>query len=109
MISVARFSLLGFGIMVMLGGVLGWVKAKSKPSLIAGVISGVVLTAIAFITSMPSVYTYATGGVVTLILTMIFLSRLMKTKKLMPAGVMTAASIFELVILMLCYMMGAGQ
>src|SRR4051794_8264502 len=43
MFDLARIYLFGFGALTIAGGVMGFVKAKSRASLIAGTISGVLL------------------------------------------------------------------
>ncbi|MFQ3577841.1 MAG: TMEM14 family protein [Verrucomicrobiia bacterium] len=47
MISFAKSFFLAFGLLVLLGGILGYINAKSLPSLIAGGVSGLVLIALA--------------------------------------------------------------
>ncbi len=47
MISFAKNFFLAFGLIVLVGGILGYINAKSLPSLIAGGVSGIVLIALA--------------------------------------------------------------
>src|SRR5262249_51463686 len=49
MVETARLFLFAFGALSIAGGVLGYVKAKSKASLIAGGASGVVLAIAAYL------------------------------------------------------------
>jgi uncharacterized membrane protein (UPF0136 family) len=93
----------GYGGLVLLGGVIGFLKAKSKPSLIAGGVSGAVLIACGF-----PIWNWADGNsvagcwvalVVTLVLLMFFGARFVMTKKMMPAGMMAALSLAALVLI----------
>ena len=88
-----EYVLIGFGIFVEAGGFIGFVKSKSKASLIAGGISGALL----LLSGGLGLIGVAAGGysgfVVTLVLVVRFGMRLAKTKKFMPSGMMLAVSI----------------
>jgi len=87
-VQIAQYAVLATAVFVALGGIMGFVKAKSKASLIAGVISGIVLGVCYFIgTSDPKIGLAASCVVLTLLDGM-FAVRLKKTKKFMPSGMM---------------------
>mgnify|MGYP003865272557 CR=1 FL=1 len=72
--------------MVLVGGIIGFKKAKSKASLIAGVASSVALDlcfAVGFVNMQAALIS---GLVVITLLDLVFIMRLIKTKKFMPAG-----------------------
>lgn len=73
--------------LVILGGLMGFVKAKSKASLIAGTICGVAIGV--------ATYLKTTLGLAALsfFFTFFFGIKLVKTKKAMPGGIFTALSI----------------
>ncbi len=88
-----------FGTVSELLGVVGWVRAKSKPSLIAGVSSGLLLTIagiLGFI-GMPTACLWL-GGIVSLLLLGRFLPGFLKSKSLYPAGIMAALALVGVVI-----------
>lgn len=87
-----------YGIIVLLGGVMGYVKAKSKPSLISGLVSGILLiiSAILQLQGIPLGLTLA--QVLTAILIVVFTVRLIKTRKFIPAGLMLMLGVLALVM-----------
>ena len=83
-----------FGLVAFGGGVMGFVKAKSRASLIAGGISGVLLwIASGLLGSGQVVGGAVLGGVVSLGLVGRFLPAYLKTKKPMPAGLVAALGV----------------
>ncbi len=86
---VASLSL--YGLLVLVGGVIGYVKAKSRASLVSGIGFGVLLGLASRLVSSGSVRVGAGLGVVlALALLGRFLPAFMKTKKVMPAGLVVA-------------------
>lgn len=99
MINSVQIFYFVFAALVQIGGVIGFVKAKSKASLIAGLISGAVLDVAAVLTMLG--HTLA-GLIVGLIITVLLLGRFapafFKTKKFMPAGLIFILGIISLAI-----------
>ncbi len=99
MVETARLFLFAFGALSIAGGVLGYVKAKSKASLIAGGASGVLLAVAAYLIG-------AGFGSIGLILGLIvsvalagrFVPAFIKTKKPMPAGMMSVLAAAGIVL-----------
>lgn len=88
MSDLSRISLLVLSILVLIGGIIGYTKAKSKASLIAGTVSSVLLAvSFAYALSDP-LHGLMAGLVVTVLLDVVFIMRLIKTKKFMPSGMM---------------------
>ena len=86
--DLGRISLLVLSIFVLIGGIIGYTKAKSKASLIAGTISSVLLAvSFAYALSDP-LHGLMAGLAVTVLLDVVFVMRLIKTKKFMPSGMM---------------------
>ena len=73
-----------FGAFVIFGGVVGYVKAGSKASLIAGSITGGLLLLSAFLTAKDSTAGTVLGIIVSLLLLSQFGPSLRKEFKLMP-------------------------
>lgn len=98
-IPIAQYTVIGTAILVALGGIMGFVKAKSKASLIAGIFSGVLL-AVCFFVSQSELRAGLIGACVLLVLLdVMFAQRLAKTKKFMPSGMMLViCSVAELLV-----------
>ncbi len=96
----AKISLLVYGILMMLGGIFGFVKAKSKASLISGVVSGVLLIVSYFVSSSNANNGLLMGLGITSLLAITFAIRLSKTKKFMPSGMLLILTIIEEVLLL---------
>ena len=83
-----------FGALTILGGVIGFVKAGSKASLIAGGVSGVLILVAAWLIMSGKVQAgLILGLVLSSVLEMRFLPAFVKTKKPMPAGMMAVLSL----------------
>mgnify|MGYP002777067552 CR=1 FL=1 len=93
MVAIASWCLLLYAVLLIVGGMLGYLKAQSKPSLISGLISGMALLLAWFITlqSYAAGMTFAT--VLAIALLIVFLIRFRKTKAFMPAGLMAILSL----------------
>ncbi len=86
-----------YGILAGVGGIVGYLKARSKPSLISGIVSGLLL----IIGALRAAQGIASGlwlvKIVTLVLVIVFIVRLVKTKKFMPAGLMVIGGVATLI------------
>jgi uncharacterized membrane protein (UPF0136 family) len=98
---IATWSILIYGLVVLLGGVMGYLKAKSQVSLLSGVGSGMALLIAWFVgQQMPSLgLGLATG--LALVLFVVFIIRFLKTRAFMPAGLMMAFSLAASVLFLL--------
>ena len=101
MIETARVALALYGALLIAGGIIGKVKAGSSDSLFAGAVSGAVAL-VGFWQSLrdPAVG-FLTGGLVGLLLTGIFLSRFVRTRKFMPAGLVLLLSLLVGILTMM--------
>lgn len=92
--SVAPLYFIIFGSVAEVLGILGWVRAKSKASLIAGLASGLLLTVAGILGFLH--FDRAglwLGGGVSLLLLGRFLPAFLRTKALYPAGVMAGLAL----------------
>ena len=79
-----------FGVLTIAGGVLGFVKAKSKASLIAGGISGALLVLAGWLMQTQGRSGVLLGLVVSVLLSARFARAYEKSKKVMPAAMMVS-------------------
>ena len=99
--KLAALTTLTYGFMVLTGGVVGYIQAKSMPSLINGIIFGIgLLICSKFIWQGSIPAGYISGGM-TLLLALFFGYRFLSTNKFMPGGVMLIVSSLALVLLLL--------
>jgi len=104
MLDLVRVYLFVFGAITIAGGVIGFVKAKSRASLIAGSISGAALIAAgALVGSANNTMALGLGFIVSLALAGRFGNAYRTTKKLMPAGLIAALSIGGIVLTLLAF------
>lgn len=88
-----------YGILSIVGGAIGYQQAGSQVSLISGLISGLLLLIGAYLLFGGSVAGPLLSAAVSLLLVIVFLVRLAKTRKFMPAGLMAIVGIANLIAL----------
>ncbi len=98
---IGAISTLLYGLLSIGGGIMGYRQAGSKVSLIAGLISGLLLMLGAGLMLQGNVAGLQLAQIVVAVLVIVFLSRLIKTRKFMPAGLMIATGIATLIALFL--------
>lgn len=81
-----------FALMVLAGGIVGFIKAQSLPSLIMGLAFGVLLMVASYFVHKEKLSALYTATFSTIVLHLFFLYRFFKTFKLMPAGMMVLLS-----------------
>ena len=96
--NVANIAVIVYGILALVGGVMGYKSAGSKVSLISGSISGVILLLAGIASLLEQDWGLILGSIVSAVLIIVFLSRLWKTRKFMPAGLMIIAGAVVLVL-----------
>jgi uncharacterized membrane protein (UPF0136 family) len=99
MISQAIISLL-YGGLVLAGGVVGYRKAGSRPSLIAGIASDALMSVAALLLFLGNRLGLALALGVAALLLLFFGFRWFKGRKFMPAGMMALSSASTLLLLL---------
>ncbi|NEQ85739.1 MAG: hypothetical protein F6K26_38240 [Moorea sp. SIO2I5] len=94
--NVSIVALISYGILALIGGIMGYAKAKSKISLISGVISGLLLIFAGIMQLQGQAWAQTLGIAVAAVLVIVFAIRLAKTRKFMPAGLMIVAGVVSL-------------
>jgi uncharacterized membrane protein (UPF0136 family) len=107
-LAIARGYLFVFGMLTIAGGVLGFVKAKSRPSLIAGTLSGLSLMVAGYLVGTRGTLGLALGLIVSLSLAGRFIGAYKKTGKLMPAGLMSVLAVAGVVFTVVALLVRAA-
>ena len=97
MFTPTKIYFIVFGLLTIAGGTMGYVKAGSTISLIAGAISGILLLVAAFLLPGHVVVGLLLGGFISLLLAAQFLPAFIRSGKMMPAGMMSLLSILGIV------------
>ena len=98
MIGPAKIYFMIFGLLTILGGVMGYVKAGSTASIIAGAISGIALIVAAYLLPNNVVAGLVIAALVCVLLAGRFIPAFMKTGKVMPAGLMAVLSVIGVIM-----------
>jgi uncharacterized membrane protein (UPF0136 family) len=104
MLGPAKIYFIIFGALTIVGGVIGYVKAGSVPSIIAGAITGVLLLVAGFVLPEHRVAGLALAFIVSLLLAGQFIPKFIRTGKAMPAGMMSILSAIGLIIAIVAWM-----
>ena len=106
--QIAPWFILIYGLVVLLGGVMGYVKAKSQVSLLAGVGSGIALIVAWFVFRQTPVVGLGLATLIAFILFVVFVIRFSRTRAFMPAGLMMVFSLAATVVFLLG-LLGTGS
>jgi uncharacterized membrane protein (UPF0136 family) len=93
-----------FGALTIIGGVIGYVKAGSLPSIIAGTITGVLLLIAGWILPANRTTGLVIGLIVSLLLAAQFVPKFIRTKSVMPAGLMSVLSVIGIVVVIVAWL-----
>lgn len=98
MIGAAKIYFIIFGLLTIVGGIIGYASKGSMASIVAGSISGALLLVAAFLLPGKAVAGLAVAAVVSLLLAGRFLPAFLKGGGFMPAGMMSVLSVIGLVV-----------
>lgn len=101
MLEIVRFYLFAFGVLTIAGGVMGYVKAQSRASLIAGSVSGLLLLLAGYLVGANGRIGLFVGLGVSAALAGRFVMTFRKSGKVMPAGLMAVLGIAGVVLTVL--------
>ena len=91
--TLAVVSTILYGVLAIVGGIIGYRKAGSKISLLSGVSSGILLIISGSIALQGQTWGLMLGAIVTAVLVVVFVVRLVKTRNFMPAGLMSIVGV----------------
>jgi uncharacterized membrane protein (UPF0136 family) len=95
--EAAKIYFIVFGVLTIAGGIVGYVKAGSMASIIAGSITGVLLLVAAFLLPEHRAIGLATAFIISLLLAAQFAPKFIRTGRAMPAGMMSILSLIGIV------------
>jgi uncharacterized membrane protein (UPF0136 family) len=95
--EAAKIYFIIFGVLTIVGGVAGYVKAGSVASVIAGSIAGVLLLVAAFLLPEHRATGLATALIISLLLAAQFMPKFLRTGRIMPAGMMLILSVIGVI------------
>lgn len=95
--NTASLIVIVYAVLVMVGGVMGFVKAASRPSLIAGLLGGLALLTSGWGLSRGQAWGLQITLILTLALLVFFSIRYARTRAFMPGGLMAILSLLALI------------
>src|SRR3989440_13053731 len=95
--EASKIYLVIFGILTVVGGVVGYIKAGSVASIIAGSITGVLLLVAAFLLPEHRTIGLATALIVSLLLAAQFVPKFLRSGRVMPAGMMAILAVIGII------------
>ncbi len=91
-----------YAVLLAVGGVIGYTKAGSRPSLIAGLASAVAALIALVLSFLSSDWGLGLGALLAILLAVFFGYRFaVKTRKFMPAGLLAVVSLIVLAVTIL--------
>lgn len=87
-----------FGVLTIVGGIIGYAKAGSVASIIAGLITGILLLVAAFLLPEHFAAGLITAFIVSIFLALYFIPKLLRTGRVMPAGIMSLLSVIGIIV-----------
>ena len=95
--EAAKIYFIVFGVLTILGGIVGYVKAGSVASIIAGAVTGVLLLVGAFLLPEHRAAGLAIALIISLLLAAQFIPKFLRTSRFMPAGIMSVLSVIGII------------
>jgi len=102
--GAAKIYFIVFGILTIAGGIIGYVKAGSVASIVAGGITGVLLLVAALLLPEYRIVGLATACIVSLLLAAQFVPKFLRTGRVMPAGMMSILSVIGIIVAIVAWL-----
>ena len=103
MLGPAKIYFIIFGLLTIIGGIIGYASKGSMASIIAGSVSGLLILAAAFLLPNNATAGLILAAVDSLLLAGRFLPAFMKTGDFMPAGMMSILSVIGIIVAVLAW------
>jgi len=104
MLGPAKIYFIVFGLLTIVGGIIGYASKGSVPSIIAGSVAGIALLAAAHLLPSNAVAGLALGGLISILLAGRFIPAFIKTGAIMPAGMMSVLSVIGVIVAIVAWM-----
>jgi len=101
--EAAKIYFIVFGALTIVGGIVGYLKAGSVASIIAGSITGVLLLVAAFLLPEHRAIGLATALIMSILLAAQFVPKFLRTGRVMPAGMMSILSVIGIVAVIIVW------
>ena len=101
--EAAKIYFIIFGLLTIAGGIVGYIKAGSTASIVAGAITGVLLLVAAFLLPEHHVAGLATALIISLLLAAQFAPKFLRTGRVMPAGMMSVLSVIGTIVAIIAW------
>jgi uncharacterized membrane protein (UPF0136 family) len=103
MIGAAKIYFIVFGLLTILGGIIGYVSKGSVPSIVAGSVAGILLLVGALLLPNHLLAGLAIELIVSLLLAGQFVPKFIQTGKAMPAGMMSILSVIGIIMAIIAW------
>jgi len=100
-VVIGQFAMGIYGVLLIAGGMMGYVKLRSRVSLFAGAITGGMCVGATWLSLEQPSDGFTIGSLVAFLLSGVFINRFVKTRKLMPAGIVLVLSLIVGILLMI--------
>src|SRR5438128_1531100 len=104
MIGAAKIYFIVFGVLTIVGGIIGYVSKGSVPSIVAGSVAGILLLMGALLLPNHVIAGLAIALIVSLLLAGQFVPKFIQTGKAMPAGMMSILSVIGIITAIIAWM-----
>ena len=98
--TLGTVAAIAYGSLAIIGGIIGYIQAQSKASLISGMISGLLLILGGAMQWQGQAWGLILASIFTAVLVVVVVARLVKTRKFMPAGLMAILGVVALVVIL---------
>jgi uncharacterized membrane protein (UPF0136 family) len=103
-VDATQLYFLIFGGLTIIGGVIGYAKAGSLASIIAGAVTGVLLLVAGWILPTNRIMGIVIGLIISFLLAAQFIPKFIRTGKAMPAGLMSILSVIGIVVAIVAWL-----
>ncbi|MGH1393610.1 MAG: TMEM14 family protein [Trichormus sp.] len=97
--NLSIIAAIAYGMLAIIGGIIGYFQANSQVSLLSGIFTGLLLIIAAYLQLQGQTWGLMLATCITAVLVLLFAFRLAKTRKFMPAGFMTIVGMLALTVM----------
>lgn len=97
--NLSIIAAIAYGMLAIIGGIIGYFQANSQVSLLSGIFTGLLLIIAAYLQLQGQTWGLSLATCITAALVLLFAFRLAKTRKFMPAGLMTILGMLALTVM----------